>query len=407
MRKIAISLVLLLAGMTIFAQDMSYYTREFTRTEGSFAERLAILETVQSSGVSGAGEFYHEALKYFLLKTPDIRTIQERTDAIKSASIICTGLGDEKYTAAAPELWLLVNFYDVARNENDGLAMQEALVAMGKVNAADSVSLIISRLDGFNSQTFTNAEARRFAQRGVIGCVSALEAIRDPAGYRSVFFVYAGSYDTAVKNIAADALPNILTDPGDVLSEIIADSSSDPRVKLVAWNEMLKTNAPAESKAKVAATALSTSFSYNTTNRQFQSDLRDLRKGAINAISDFGVADNSVYDNLERTYNASFGSNSTDYDEIQFTLNALSAIKSDEAVRILLKFLQGLHDRRRSGPWGTKERRVFEWVVSSIGATGTQNAEVRMLLTMITRTTNYTTAEQRMATNALNELGVR
>jgi len=405
MKRLKIAVFLFFAGMAVFAQDMSYYIEEFTRVDGSFDSRLAILETVQNAGISGIGEFYHAALKHFLVKVPDIKTIEERTAAEKSARILFSGLGNEKYTAAAPELWECVKFYDVALTENDGIAMQEALIALGKIDGKDFIPHIIARLDSFNSQTFTNAEARRLAQRGVAGCVVALEALRDPSGYRPVFFVYVGSYDVEIRNIAASALPNILDDPSDVIGEIIADGSNDADVKLEAWRELLKTNAPGSSKAKTASTALATSFAYITSNRISETNLRDMRKSAVDAIGQFGAADDSVYYNLERTYNASFNTNATDYDDIQKTLNTLTALKTDQAVSLLLKFLQGLHDRRRNGPWDRKERTVFEWVVSSIGATGTQDANVRLLLMNIQRTSDYTSAEQRMAANALSALG--
>jgi hypothetical protein len=282
--------------------------------------------------------------------------------------------------------------------------MQEALIALGKVEGRNFLPQIIQRLESFNSQTFTGAEARRFAQRGVVGCVSALEALRDPSGYRSVFYVYVGSYDTAIKNIAYAALPKILDDPCDAISGIIADSSSNPRVKLEAWREMLKTSAPNASKAKTASTAFAISFSYNTADKAFQRNLSDMRKSAIDTIREFGVQDNAVYENLEKTYSANFINNSPDYDEIHKALNALAAIKTDEAVTLLSKFLQELHERRRSGPWARKERTVFEWVVSSIAATGTKDENVKTLLSTIQRTSEYTSQEQRMADNALKSL---
>jgi hypothetical protein len=404
MKRIIITLFLFSAGMTVFSQDMSYYIQEFTRTDGSFAERLALLETVQEARLNGVGEFYHEALRYFLRKAPDIKTIEERAEAEKSARILCNGLGEEKYSAAAPEIWMTVVFYDVAKTENDGSIMQDALIALGKVDGKNYLPQIIQRLDSFNSQTFTAAEARRFAQRGVTGCVNALETLRDPSGYRPVFFVYVGNYDVAIKNIAYAALPKILDDPGNVISEIISDASNDPRVKLEAWREMLKTSAPAGSKAKTASTALAVCYSYNTSDRILLRNLTDMKKSAIDAIAEFGVSDDSVYENLEKTYSSSFNNNSPDYDDIQKTLNTLAAIKSDDAVKLLTKFLQGLHERRRSGPWGRKERTVFEWVISSIAGTGTKDVNVRMLLSTIQRANDYTAQEQNMAANALNTL---
>ena len=412
MKRSILAVILCFAGMAVHAQDMSYYTREFKSTDSSFKERLTLLETVRDAGLSGLGEFYHEALKHFLLKFPDIRTNDEWTDAENSARILCNGLGEEKYTAAAPALWETADIYDVGRprfdrGKIDGLIMQDALIALGNVDGKDFSPHIIERLSRFNSQTFTDQETRRFAQRGVVGCVKALEAMGDPAGYRPVFFVYVGSYDPAIRlDIAYNALPSILDDPGEVISEIIIDPSSDPRIKLEAWKEMLKSKASGSSKAKTASVALATSFVYNTSNRVFQTNLKDMRKSAIDTIRENGVPDDSVYPNIEKAYNTAFTTASPDYEEIQKILDALRTIKSEEAVGLLLKFLQELHGRRRSNTWGTMERNVFERVVYAIGATGTQDINVRLLLTNIRGSSNYTSAEQRMAANALTALGV-
>jgi hypothetical protein len=119
----------------------------------------------------------------------------------------------------------------------------------------------------------------------------------------------------------------------------------------------------------------------------------------------YGVADESVYENLEKSYSNNFISNTPDNDEIMGVLNALGAIRSEEAVALLYKFLQELHGRRRSGPWGNKERRAFEWVVACIGVTGTRSQDIRLLLTTISRTTSYTSQEQIWARNALTALG--
>jgi hypothetical protein len=259
-------------------------------------------------------------------------------------------------------------------------------------------------LNDYNSQTFRNAETRRRYQTAVIGCISALEIFQDISGFSPVFFVSVGSYDPAIRQIAYNALPNITEDPGDVISAIIQNTTHTPIVKLEAWNQMLRSRAPGSSKTKVAAVALETSYNYSTTDQVMLKRLGDMRKSAIDTIRQFGVSDNSVYTNLDRAYSSNFNNNIPDYDEIVFTLNALAAIKSGEAVDLLFKYLRELNERRSAGPWADKERQVFQWVVSCIGVTGTRSPEVRFLLTMIQRNAAYTPYEQGLARNALNQL---
>jgi len=393
--------------MAVFSQDMSFFTEEYMRTDSNFSERLNTLEAVRDTGYTGIGEFYHNALKYFLLRSPDIRTKADQEDAEKSAIILCQGLGAEKYTAAANEVWQVVELFDVVRVANDGNTMQVALITMGQIDAKDFVTHIVQRLNNFNTQTIIDRETRRRVQMGVIGCINALEALKDIRGYRPVFFVTVGTFDPAVRNIASAALPNIVDDPSEVIIEVINDTSSDPRVKLTAWRELMRTKAPDSSKAKVASAALAVGWLYSTTNQNFLRNLREMRKEAIDTIRQFGAADPSVYTNMDLSYRRNFENANPDYDEIMLTLNTLTALSSDEAVDLLLKFLRELHDRRRRNVWSNKEKRVFNWVVACIGKTKTQSVDVRILLTTIQRTTAYTPSEQNLAGNALKDLGTR
>jgi hypothetical protein len=407
MKRIIIALILCAAGMTIFAQgtDLSYYTNDFKRSNGTFRERLAVLETVRNLNRTGIGDFYHDALKFFLTRLPEIRTREDRDTAEDSARLLCQELGAENYNAAASEIWELVQFFDVARDVNQGLVMHDALKALGQINAQVFVPHIVQRLTDFNTQRLTDVETRRRIQRGVSGSISALEALHDPSGFRPVFFASVGSYDTSIKALASVALPNIVEDPGEIIGAIIRDTSISPDVKYVAWQEMLRTNAPDSSKARVAAEALATGWNYSSSVPIQQRDLRSMRRSAINTIRHLGAADNSVYLNLERSYSGNFNSGAPDFEEIHDTLNALSALKTEEAVQLLLKFLRELHLRRRDGPWAQKERQVFQWILPLIGATRTQNEEMKLLLTTIQRTDSYTGTEQGWARSALNELG--
>jgi hypothetical protein len=409
MKRIFIAVILCFFGMTIIAQDMSYYTREYMRPDGNYRARLVILESIRDAGTTGIGEFYHEALKFLLLRDPDISDIPEQTAAEQSAIILCRGLGAERVTAAAPELWHTVEAFSITREGRpaiDPLVMQTALIALGQVDGKNYLPQIVQRLNDYNTQSFTNAETRRRVQTAVIGCISALEAFKDISGYRPVFFASVGSYDNSIKQIASAALPNIVDDPGEIIASIIVDPSMTPDIKFTAWNEMLKTNAPASSKANVAAIALATGHTYQSSSLAQIAMLREMRKSAINAIRQFGAADDSIYANIEKSFNTNFISNQPDMDEISAVIKTLAAIKTEEAVDLLHKFLLELHNRRRGGQWRRdRERVIFEWLNDGIGDTGTQSEQIRLLLTTISRTSDYTNAEQRMARNALAKLG--
>ena len=408
MKQIIITILVCFIGMTVFAQsvDLSYFTEEYNRSIATFIDRLEILETVRNANLSGVGEFYHDALKVLLTKIPDIKT-KEEWDAVEASSrLLCQELGNEQYTEAAPELWRLVQYYDIVNYVNDGLAMQDALVAIGKVGDKDYVQHVVLALDDFNTLHSPNVETRRRIQRAAVGAISALEDLHDIDGYRPVFFAYVGWYDPAIRAMASAALPNIVEDPGEVISAIIRDSYNEPSIKLTAWQEMLRTRAPDSSKAKVAATALAAGWSYPTNDPHNQRVLREMRISAINTITQLGVEDDSVYGNLEKSYANNYLSNSPDYEEIRRTIDCLSASKSDESVDILLKFLRDLNERRRVGPWGNKERLALQLVIPGIGGSQTQSPMVRMLLTTIMRSNDYTGAEQGWARDALRQLGM-
>jgi len=392
--------------MTVFAQsaDMSYFESEYHRPGATFVERLEVLEVIREAGITGIGDFYHDALKVLIQRFPDVTTNVERRAAEACARIICQGLAAEKHNAAAADLWQTVLYFDVIRDHHEGLVMQDALNALGQVDGRDFIPHIVLRLNDFNTQSLADVETRRRVQRAVVGCINALEAFRDPSGFRPVFFVSIGSYDTAIQNMASVALPNIMDDPGEIIAEIIRDPSTTPPIKYEAWREMLRTRAPDASKASVAAVALATGWFYSTPNPAFQRNLREMRISAIDTIRVMGVANDSVYADLERSYSNNFINPVPDFEEIRRTLACLSALRSDQATELMLKFLRELHGRRRVGTWGNRERQVFSWILPNIGASKTQSQDMRLLLMTIQRSNDYTGAEQGWARDALRAL---
>jgi len=408
MKRYLLIMIFCFTGMTAFTQgaDISFFQEYYFREDGTFNDRLLVLEDIRAAKLTGIGSFYREALKYLYYRGADVTSKQERAIMEQTGIILCDALAEEKYAEAADDIWKAVVLFDVTRDNNEGFAMQSALNALGQLGAKDYIPYIVQRLNQFNAMTLSDLETRRRVQRAVIGCVKTLELFHDIEGYKSVFFVSVGGYDRPIQDVAITALPNIVDDPGEIIIAVIIDPSNNPRVKLAAWREMLRSKAPGDSRAKVAAVALSTGWSYSSNDVNFQTNLREMRKSAIETIRQYGATDDSVFVNLEKSYSNNFINNVPDYDEIRFVLNALSAIKTEPAVDLLYKILHELHERRLGGPWTRKERQCLEWVLSSIGVTGTKSPEVIKTLMLMRRETKYTSSEKKWVESTMKSLGL-
>ena len=405
-KTIIFFVILLLTGLTVFAQapDMSFYTDEYNRTGATIFEMLDILQAVRDENLTGIGDFYLNAIRVYINRFPNFQHNHERAAIEESARIILRGLAAEKYTEAAPYVWTLVQYFDIIHPQNEGLIMYEAYVAMGQIGGSEFAHYIAVHLGEFNSSATPDTHTKGKIQRVVPGAINALEALRDPIGVKPVFYASIGWYDTDIRAIASQALPNIIDDPGEIISEIIRDPFNGPNVKITAWQEMLKTKASNASKAKVAAAALETSYTFIAPSRESQSVLRAMRMSAIDTIRLMGVEDESVYAYIERTYREAFDTPNTDFEIITLVVRTLSTVKTEEAVDLLTEFLRGLHSRRQSGPWGIVERDIMQIVIPALASTGTRSRLSLQLLAVISRSSLYTGAEQNWARNALTTL---
>jgi len=408
MKRCLFVIIICFTAITAFSQNsmIDFYRDYYLREEGTFNDRLLVLQDVRDAKMTGIGSFYQEALKYLYTRGADVTSKQERAIMEESGIIICDALAEEKYTQAADDIWKAVVLFDVTRDNNEGFAMQSALTALGKLGAKEYIPYIVQRLNNFNAMTLSDLETRRRIQRAVIGCIQTLELFHDIEGYKSVFFVSVGGYDKPIQDFATAALPNIVDDPAEIITAVIIDPSNNPRVKIAAWREMLRSKAPGDSRAKVAAVALATGWSYSSSDINFQTNLREMRKSAIQTITQFGVTDDSVFPNLYKSYSFNFLNNIPDYDEIRFVISALSAIKTEPAVDLLHRILRELHDRRLSGPWSRKERQCLEWVLNALGTTGTKSPEVTRTLMIMRRETKYTASEKKWIETAMKSLGI-
>ena len=406
-RALIIIVVLLFTGMAVFAQDtdMSFYFEEYNRTGTSVFDLLDILVAVKNDNLTGIGDFYHNAIVVFLQRLPNFATAPETVAIQEVSRLILRGLGAEKHTESAPYVWTLVEYYDVSQQHNDGFLMHEALVTMGQIGAVEYAPHIVTRMDYFSTHETPDIQTRRKLQLGLTGAISALEALHEPIGVKPVFFASIGWYDPDIRAIAAAAFPNIMEDPCDIVIELIQNPFNGPSVKLAAWRAMTGTRAPNSSKAKVAVVTVEMSYTYIANNREGQSILREMRMSAVDYFRTIReINDDAVYAFLERAYREGFYTNNYDTEIMMLVVKTLTAVATDRAVDILTSFLRELHTRRRSGPWGIAERQLMQYIIPSIGTTGTQSPVAIQLLSTIQSSSMYTGAEQNWARNALRAL---
>ena len=407
-RTFILIIILLLSGMTVFAQspDMSFYTEEYNRSNATVYELLSVLQMVKDENLTGIGDFYQNAIGVFIQRLPNFSGNQDRVAVEEASRLLLRGLASEQHTDSASYVWLLIQYFDIASQQNDGYLMYEALVAMGQIDGKFYASHLAGLLESFNDRPTTDIMVKSKIQRVVPGIINALETLGEPIGVKPIFFSTIGWYDNDVKAIASSALGNLMDALGEIIPDIIIGILQDPfntsTVKNAAWQEFTRINVSSASRARVAAAALEAS--YPPTSRESQAFLRTMRLSAINAIRLTEVSDDSVYAYLERTYREAYETSNTDMESIIYVVRALSAVKTDEAVDLLTEFLRGIHSRRRSGPWGNIEREIMNILVQAIAATGTQSRTTIQLLTLIQGSSIYTGAEQSWARNALSIL---
>jgi len=410
-RTFILIVFLLLTGITVFAQspDMSFYTEEFNRSGISVFELQNILQAVSDQNLKGIGAFYYDAINTFIRRLPDFQNNSDRVAVEGTSRLLIRGLAAEKYTQSAQFIWYLLQYFDIASPINDGYLMYEAFVALGQIGAKNYATVIAGLLEFYNERASSPEATRILMQRVAPGAISALKDLCEPIGVKPVLIASTGWFDNSIKTVASDALIYMMEELGEVIADIVNGIMHDPfnsiTIKSKCWNELLRSNAPDKAKAEVAVTALEESYRSHGVTLEIRNMEKSMRETAIDTIRLLGVADNSVYPYIERTYREALETVNVDMPTIMQVVSTLSAVKTDEAVDLLTEFLRGIHTRRASGPWRQDyERIIMRALTEAIAYTGTSASRPIQLLTIIQGSSIYTGAEQAWARSALTIL---
>lgn len=372
--------------------EIYMYLYENSRT---VTDQYNILLVLQNRKLTGAGEFYARAFNRLVRQIPQIQRSApavEKAAADDLAQTLAVLIGEEKYTAAAPDLWSAYGAFTAP------LVKAETLISLGKLRATDFLPQIVRALQDINAAPPRGRE--EVDSKGIIarGAIIALEKFRDESGYLPVFIMSVGSYPERVKELARATLPIILEDPSALLTEqVIKSSSYAPSIKFVALQTIEDANVPSVSKSAAAVASLSEGWRASTNDVRQRGEVARMRKTSIDMIRRYGTSDPTVYSLLERSYKEGF-----DDDEKLTSIQTLGTLATEDSAKLLNSFLMILIGKMQSGALSRIEGDMLRAIIPAIGAIGsaTSRPPLRTLLALDAATNAIKT----LANDALSKL---
>jgi HEAT repeat protein len=248
--------------------------------------------------------------------------------------LVISELGDLKASEAAPVI------FTVMKETKDPYLKGGALIALGKTGAreyAQEIAIILRNITLYRGDDIAGEEAIAF------GCIVALKRLKDPIGYMPVFLASNSGFSRKIKKAAADALPNIIKDPTEVLLEVVKNESS-VQLKFDALQAEHRSSAPAENKVSVASEAINQGLNYKTSDIKDLAILGELRLLALEMFITYETAYPEAVPLIEKVLYSGH-----DLSETIYALEALSAMPDEEAVKTLTRFLGYQNKRQLAG----------------------------------------------------------
>jgi hypothetical protein len=360
MKKLLILCLITTVAVLGFAgsEELELYTYLYSGAL-SHEEQLALLQGMNDLQISGAGEFYAKALTRLVTEYPNVAGTAEKGYANEQAILLSTLVGEENYTAAAGDLWRVVDSF------SEPLVKAEALMSLGKIRASAFLPQVIKVLQNINRAPGPD---RLNDERIAFGAIIALEKYQDISGYLEVYFASIGWYSDRIKNQAQKSLAVISSDPTQPMIELMKSSGYNYAVKLGALQSTDASSASNDSKSAVAVAALSEGWRSSTTDVRLRGQLNSMRKLAMRMIRDYGSSDSAVYPLLDRSYKQFSERNDGDRDEALDAITTLRTLATDDAVKQLSVFLMMINAKRQSGTLTRKDEDLVREIIPAIGA---------------------------------------
>jgi len=370
MKRKAFICLFICAAVFCFAdsEELEMYSWLYNNAQ-THGEQLALLQGMSSGNLSGAGEFYGNALARLVAVYGNIRNVSERLYAENQAILLASLVGKEKYEGAASNLWRMYTAF------SDPLVKAEALMALGQIRATQYLPQVVKVLDDLNGDGNPPRGDRLSNERVAYGAVISLEKYGEMDGYLPVFFASRGWYTDRVRSQATRSLRVISEDPTDFMIEVIRSARYSYPQKVAALRSIYESDAPDASKSKAALAALNSGWLSTPNNDQERRHLRELRNLSMEVIRAHGCSDAAVYPLLERSYKQYADTTvNSDPTECNNAINTLGTLATEDAARLLSSFLMTLNDKQQNGLVQQKEEGLVRSVIPALGATKQRNA---------------------------------
>lgn len=309
--------------------------------------------------------------------------------------MILREVGEIKAQDAAPLAYIVMRDYD-------GLLRSEAMIALGSMKAVEYTEEMATALRNINFNQRSDTDK---AQTEAYGAILGLNRMGDIRGFEAVFYAHIGWYNRRVKSLAKRTLEEMLPDPTDEIMKIVETASSD--IKLVALEAEKNSNASAENKNRVAASALELGVTLQGASVEERVSLRQLRLLAMDIIIESKASIEDTVPHLQRAYDEAFSqfqaSSATDsnsQEELIKTVEALGLNGSEAAVMSLVNYLEYFHERKRGGVSPNRgEELLLRQIMYGLGICG--NADLALPALSAVEIYDYSNSVNRAAKNAM------
>jgi hypothetical protein len=367
MKRFLLLSFLILTSFAAFAQSgsLDVYVELYNRST-TWQDKLAILNEITASNLDGSVNFYAKAFNELNMHYRNIKSgSTEWTAANNIAHIYIAKLVEARHEASGDDFWRCYQLF------TDSTVQAEALVALGELKIESHFGDIERVLNQLNAKT--NTTNRQNDENIAAGGFVALEKYGKPEGYLVAFVGSEGWYREVVKQTARSALNVLLQDPSNLLHDVVQSSYYPNTLKYAALDYIDHSSLSNEQKADFASRSLVQAWRSYSNDQRVQREFTDFRRLALNMIRNYGSnATPAVYQAMERSLRQG------NLDEKLDCIPALGALKTPEALNIIVSYVQILNDNRRLSNSQSIDDRLMRSLVPAIGESG--DSSVRDML---------------------------
>lgn len=329
-------ILLICAGSTLLAEDdaSAVWGRLYANAQTIEQKHDILLYIVELRNASTVPVLVN-AMRDLITTDKNLRTARDRHLHNEATKFVARALGDFKVKEANQLL------FEVVTLAQEPFLKAEAIHALGKIGAEEYGDDIAIMLRNINLNYDTGSPSRD-GEAVAYACVLALELLKQPVAFRSLFFASIGWYsaESQVKERATEALNKIIEDPSTMLMEIIIDET-EYSAKLQALVAEKRSTAGSVAKVDVAVEALRQGLIHEPKTVVQTTNLHRLRITALDMLSKYRTSNPEPAILLEEIILRNFP-----LDEKLAGIVALGVQNTDDATGVLVRYLKLQNDRQ-------------------------------------------------------------